>query len=575
MSQEWIFSEEPDAELVDSISTSLGFGTLESKILILRGIDNYSKARAFFKPNLTDIHNPFLMADMQIAVERIATAIENGEKILVFGDYDVDGTTAVAVMYRYLSKIVQKQYIDYYIPDRNVEGYGISIDGIDFAKKNDFSLIIALDCGIKSLDKIDYASSLNIDFIICDHHLPGKEIPKAVAVLDPKRADCRYPFKELSGCGVGFKLCQGLNTIYKIPENELFELTDLLAVSIAADIVSMTGENRVFAKQGLKILRKTRNIGLRLLIPEDKISTFEISNIVFEIAPKINAAGRISHGKAAVELMVSDNLKEAHEIVNNILDLNTSRRELDGFSTVQALEQIIETDQINNFSTVVYGSNWNKGVIGIVASRLTETYYKPTLVFTDGNNGEMVASARSVADFDVHHALDKCSDLFLRFGGHPAAAGLSMEKQKFEQFKVKFENVVSAQIEDHQKKPSLKIDAAIKVEDLDKDFFNFLRKLMPFGPENMKPVLAIKNLKTSGFIKLIGKENAHIKFHILNEKTGKNMECLGFKLGKFENDFRSKNFDLAFTIDENHWRGNVTYFLNIRDVKFHEPSDFN
>lgn len=568
MSKKWIIHEAPEEKSVDAIASSLGFGNLESKILILRGIDNYKKAREYFKPNLNDIHNPFLMADMQSAVERIATAIENGEKILVFGDYDVDGTTAVALMYLYLSKIVQKKYLEYYIPDRNIEGYGISIDSINFAKENSFSLIIALDCGIKSLDKIEYAASLNIDFIICDHHLPGEEIPKAVAVLDPKRKDCRYPFKELSGCGVGFKLCQGLNTIYKVPESELFELTDLLAISIAADIVSMTGENRVFAKQGLKILRKTRNIGLRLLIPEEKLSTFEISNIVFEIAPKINAAGRISHGKAAVELMVSDNLKHAHEIVNNIIDLNTSRRELDSFSTIQALEQIIETNQINNLSSIVYSPGWNKGVIGIVASRLTETYYKPTVVFTDGNNGEMVASARSVADFDVHDALDKCSDLFLRFGGHPAAAGLSMEKDHFEAFKIKFEKTVSEQIKEHQKTPSLKIDAEIKIEDLDKEFFSFLRRLAPFGPGNMKPILVLRNFKISGYLKMIGKDDAHLKFNILNPTTGKTVECIGFKLGKMAEDFRNKNFDLAFTVDENNWRGNVTYFLNIRDVKF-------
>ena len=267
MSQKWIYKPEPDEDIVDGISSSLGFGTFESKILVLRGIDNYQKAREFFKPNLNDIHNPFLMKDMQVAVDRIATAIENGEKILVYGDYDVDGTTAVALMYLYLSKIVEKKYLDIYIPDRNSEGYGISTEGIDFAKENGFSLIIALDCGIKALDKIEYAKNLGIDFIICDHHLPGEEIPDAVAVLDPKRKDCRYPFKELSGCGVGFKLCQGLNTIYKIPETELFELTDLLSISIAADIVSMTGENRVLAKQGLKVLRKTRNLGLRILIP--------------------------------------------------------------------------------------------------------------------------------------------------------------------------------------------------------------------------------------------------------------------------------------------------------------------
>ncbi len=571
MSQRWIYSEEPDEEIVDRLSSSLGFGTFESKILVLRGIDNYQKAREFFKPNLNDIHNPFLMKDMQLAVDRIATAIENGEKILVYGDYDVDGTTAVALMYLYLSKIVDKKYLDFYIPDRNLEGYGISIEGIDFAKANDFSVIIALDCGIKAIDKIDYARTLGIDFIICDHHLPGAEIPEAVAVLDPKRKDCRYPFKELSGCGVGFKLCQGLNTIYKIPEAELFELTDLLAISIAADIVSMTGENRVLAKQGLKVLRKSRNLGLRMLIPEEKLATFEISNIVFEIAPKINAAGRISHGKAAVELMISDNLKQAHQIVNDIITLNDSRREMDMSSTTEALSQIEETGQNNNFSTVVYGGSWNKGVIGIVASRLIENHYKPTLVFTDGNNDELVASARSVADFDVHHALELCSEYFLKFGGHPAAAGLSMKKSVFEEFKIKFEKVVSETIQEHQKQPSIKIDSDVSIDELNKDFFLFHRKLAPFGPHNMKPILVLKNQRVTGFVKVMGKNNSHLKFYIRQETTNKNIECVGFKLGHLADDFRNKSFDIAFTAEENHWKGNVTYNLNIRDVRFIEP----
>lgn len=568
MSHKWIYKPEPDEETVDRLSMSLGFGTFESKLLVLRGIDNYEKAREFFKPNGNDIHNPFLMKDMQIAVDRIATAIENGEKILVYGDYDVDGTTAVALMYLYLSKIVEKKYLDFYIPDRNSEGYGISTEGIDFAKENGFSLIIALDCGIKALDKIDYAKAKNIDFIICDHHLPGEEIPAAVAVLDPKRKDCRYPFKELSGCGVGFKLCQGLNTIYKIPEAEIFELTDLLAISIAADIVSMTGENRVLAKMGLKTLRKTRNLGLRMLIPEEKLATFEISNIVFEIAPKINAAGRISHGKAAVELMVSDNLKHAHQIVGDIVNLNDSRREMDMNSTTEALQQVIKTGQTANFSTVVYGPDWNKGVIGIVASRLTETYYKPTLVFTDGNNGEMVASARSVADFDVHAALEACSDYFLKFGGHPAAAGLSMEKDRFDEFRTKFEAVVAENIQEHQKEPSIKIDTVVSIDDLNKDFFNFHRKLAPFGPHNMKPVLVMKNQRITGYIKTMGKEDSHVKFFIRQESTGRNIECVGFKLGKYAEEFREKSFDIAFTAEENHWKGNVTYYLSIKDVKF-------
>lgn len=569
MNQKWIYRNNPNEEVVDGLSASLGFGTFESKLLVLRGIDNYNKAREFFKPKMEDIHNPFLMADMQKAVERIATAIENGEKILVYGDYDVDGTTAVSLMYRYLSKIVEKKYLDFYIPDRNLEGYGISSEGIDFASENGFSLIIALDCGIKAVDKVEYAKSKGVDFIICDHHLPGEEIPQAVAVLDPKRKDCRYPFKELSGCGVGYKLCQGLNTIYKIPETELHELTDLLAISIAADIVSMTGENRVLAKMGLKTLRKTRNLGLRLLIPSDRISTFDISNIVFEIAPKINAAGRISHGKAAVELMVSDSLLHAEQIVSDIMNLNDERRELDATGTTEALEQVEKTGQVNNATTVVYSKDWNKGVIGIMASRLTETYYKPTVVFTNGNNGELVASARSVSDFDVHQALEECSDLFLKFGGHPAAAGLSMEKDKFETFKKKFEEVVSNSIQEHQREPSITIDSEMDIEYLNKEFFNFHRKLAPFGPHNMKPILVLRNQKVGGYVKQMGKDGNHIKFYIHNPATGRNIECVGFKLGMFAEDFRDRAFDLAFTVEENHWKGNVSYYLNIRDVVFH------
>lgn len=570
MGNKWIFKEEPDEETVDRLSMSLGFGTFESKLLVMRGIDNYEKAREFFKPKLEDIHNPFLMADMQKAVGRIATAIENGEKILVYGDYDVDGTTAVALMYLYLSKIVKKEYLDFYIPDRNAEGYGISTEGIDFAKANGFGLIIALDCGIKALDKVEYAANLGIDFIICDHHLPGEEIPQAYAVLDPKRKDCRYPYKELSGCGVGFKLCQGLNSIYRIPDMELYELTDLLAISIAADIVAMTGENRQLAKLGLKTLRKTRNLGLRLLIPEDKLSTFDITNIVFEIAPKINAAGRISHGKAAVQLMISDNLKDAHQIVDDIKNLNDERRELDMNSTTSALEQVKATGQEHNYTTIVYDPNWNKGVIGIVASRLTEVYYKPTLVFTQGTNGELVASARSVADFDVHHALDMCSEYFLKFGGHQAAAGLSMEESRFEAFKVKFEEVVAATLQAHQKEPSVAIDSEILPKDLNREFINFHRKLAPFGPKNMKPVLMLRNQRVSGYVKTMGKDGNHLKFYIKSGHSGKNFECVGFKLGEFADDFRSKSFDMVFTLEENHWRGNVTHYLNIKDVQFHE-----
>lgn len=567
MEAKWIFKQEPDGEVVDRINSSLGFGLSESKILVMRDIDDYPKARAFFKPEIADIHSPFLMKDMQKAVDYIISVMRAKKKILIYGDYDVDGTSAVALMYLYFSKIYDKNLIDYYIPNRYTEGYGVSKQGIDFAKENDFSLIISLDCGIKSAKEVDYAWDLGINFIICDHHLPDDNIPNAIAVLDPKQKGCGYPYKELSGCGVGFKLCQALNSIYKIPMEQLYELTDLLAISIASDIVSLTGENRALAKMGLKRLRQTKRIGLKLLIPEERLKNFTTSNIVFEIAPKINAAGRISHGKAAVELMISENEIEAQRIVEQIEELNRQRKEMDNEITISAKKQV-EDNQRGNSTLIAYDPDWSKGVIGIVASRLVEAYYKPTLIFTDGNDGELVASARSVSDFDIHWAIEQCSDLLIKFGGHRAAAGLTMEKKNFEKFKNRFEKIVSQHIKESQKTPTIEVDLIIKSENLNNLFFNFHRKLAPFGPGNMKPVLVIENVDASSNIKPIGKDKTHIKFYHLNPETGAKIECVGFGLGKYFDDFKTKRFDMAFSIEENHWKGNVTNYLNIKDVKF-------
>lgn len=567
MELKWIFKQEPDEEIVDRVNSSLGFGLSESKILVMRGIDDYPKARAFFKPEIADIHSPFLMKDMQKAVDYIVSVMKARKKILIYGDYDVDGTSAVALMYLYLCKIYDEKLIDYYIPDRYTEGYGISKQGIDFAKENDFALIISLDCGIKSAKEVDYAWDLGVNFIICDHHLPDDNIPNAVAVLDPKQKDCSYPYKELSGCGVGFKLCQALNTIYKIPMEQLYELTDLLAISIASDIVSLTGENRALAKMGLKRLRQTKRIGLKLLIPEERLKNFTTSNIVFEIAPKINAAGRISHGKAAVELMISENEVEAQKIVNQIVELNDQRRKMDSEITISAIKQV-EEKQRQNSAIIAYDPNWSKGVIGIVASRLVEAYYKPTLIFTDGNDGELVASARSVSDFDIHWAIEQCSDLLKKFGGHRAAAGLTIDKKYFDRFKNRFEQIVSQNIKEHQKSPTIEIDLALKSEDLNNLLFKFHRKLAPYGPDNMKPVWVIKNIDASFSIQQIGKDKTHIKFYHKNPETGASIECVGFGLGKYFEDFKTKRFDMVFSIEENHWKGNVTNYLNIKDVKF-------
>lgn len=568
MGQQWIYRAKPSEGAVDEMISSLGFGELASKILVMRGIDSYEKARKFFKPKLTDLNDPFLMADMSKATNRVQSAIEKKEKILIYGDYDVDGTTSVALVYKYLQKIINEEYLGFYIPNRNSEGYGISREGIDFAAGNNFKLVIALDCGIKSLELIRYANSLGVDFIICDHHLPGDTLPEAIAALDPKREDCNYPFKGLSGCGVGFKLCQALNKTYKIPEKELHDLTDLLAISIAADMVPLKDENRVLAKMGLHRLHRTQKPGLRILMSKNKIRHYSISNIIFEIAPKINATGRISHAKSAVELLITDDRTKAEEIGREIQDLNEQRREWDSTMTQEALQQIEETHQQNTFSTIVYHPDWNKGIIGIVASRLIENYYKPTVVFTDGNDGEIVASARSVSDFDLHEALEQCADLFIKFGGHRAAAGLSMKKENLPIFKKRFEEIVKDAIEEHQKAPSILIDCDVSIDDLNYPFFQFHHKLSPFGPENTQPIFVLRDAELAGKVRIIGKGENHLKFRVTQANEKKSIECVAFKLASEFENFKNKRFDLAFTIDENHWNDNLTHYLNVKDVKF-------
>ena len=566
MKLKWIFKDKPNEETLQQLKSKLNCEDLEALILALRNLTDLEKIKIFFRLKEEDIHDPFLMKNMHKAVERIATAVENGEKILIYGDYDVDGTTSVSLMYRYLAEIYDEKHLDFYIPDRYTEGYGISFQGIDFAKENGISLVIALDCGIKSIKEIDYASSLGIDFVICDHHLPGDEIPKATAVLDPKQKDCLYPYKELSGCGVGFKLCQALNSIYKIPSEKIYELTDLLAISIASDIVPITGENRTLAKLGLKKLHNTQKMGLKYLIPEERRKNFTISNIVFEIGPKINAAGRISHGKNAVKLMISNDENEAEKIVKEICELNSQRRELDSQTTTEAVQQITDTEQDKKPSIIVYNPNWNKGIVGITASRLTDLYYKPTLVFTDGGEGEMVASARSVSDFDLYKALEKCSHLLEKFGGHQAAAGLTLKKRNFEEFKTLFEKVVLEQIQEHQKTPIIEIDCEIKLSQLNEKFFDFHQKLAPFGPQNMRPVFALKNISNPKFVQLIGKDKSHLKFYLPSENG--NIECTGFKLGSYHENLQKKNFDMVFSIEENHWKGQTSHILHIKDIQF-------
>ena len=566
MSQKWIYRPEPDEDIVDGLSSSLGFGTFESRLLVLRGIDDYQKAREFFKPNLTDIHSPFLMADMQKAVERIANAIENGEKIMVYGDYDVDGTTAVALMYLYLSKIVEKKYLDFYIPDRNSEGYGISTEGIDFAKQNGFSLIIALDCGIRSIDKVAYANSLGIDFIICDHHLPGVEIPSAVAVLDPKREDCEYPFKELSGCGIGFKLAQAYCTAKDLPD-ELYErYLDLCMISIAADIVPIVDENRVMAHYGLLKLNENPSTGLKALMQiSGKTETYSIMDVVFMLAPRINAAGRMGHANEAVKMLLSDEEFIADEQSALINLQNTERKSFDKDITIEALA-IIEQNEIliNRKTTVVFHETWNKGVIGIVASRLTEKYYRPTIVLTH-SNGNYTGSARSVVGYDLYEALVECSDLLIQFGGHKYAAGLTIAPENLQVFADRFEQVVSGSIDPALLIPEINIDAEIELAQINGKFFRVLSQMAPFGPLNMAPVFCSKNATLASAVQIVGTN--HLKINV-KQQNSTIFEAIGFNLGEFEKLLKpNQPFSICYTIEENNWKDKKRLQLNIKGIK--------
>lgn len=554
------FSEEKINELINLLSVD----TTMAKLLVQRGIDSFEKARLFFRPSLEDLHNPYLMKDMDKAVSRIEKAIQNNEKILIYGDYDVDGTTAVSLVYSYFKTFYQN--IATYIPDRYDEGYGISFKGIDFAEDNDFSLIIALDCGIKSHDKIEYANAKNIDFIIADHHLPDEIIPNAVAVLDPKRNDCEYPYKELCGCGIGFKIIQAVAEKRGQKTEDLVEYLDLVATAIGADIVPITGENRILAKFGLEVINSNPRNGIKALIHNIKKEELTITDVVFIIAPRINAAGRIKHGNYAVQLLTEFDFEQALEFASDIEKFNSERRELDEQITKEALGQIVQTSQQNLFTTVVFSENWHKGVIGIVASRLIETYYKPTLVFTESNE-KMVASARSVKGFDIHEALEKCSEYIEQFGGHKYAAGLTVAKENFDNFRNKFEEVVKNSISEASLSPEITIDSEIDFSDISPKFIRILKQFEPFGPENMTPVFLTKNVRDTGYAKLIGKNEEHLKLYI-KQNNSQAIDSVGFGLGaKFHIVQGLKPFEMVYSIDENHWNGNVSVQLKVRDIR--------
>ena len=559
----WTLKTTPNITTVQQLSKDLSIDDTLSKLLVQRGVSTFEEAKKFFRPSLEELHDPFLLKDMDLAVSRIEKAIASNENILIYGDYDVDGTTSVSLVASYLKTITTS--ISTYIPDRYDEGYGISYQGIDFAADNNFSLIIALDCGIKAIDKVAYANKKKVDFIICDHHKPGPKIPKAVAVLNPKRVDCSYPYDELCGCGVGFKLVQALASKRGQTIEDLTQYLDLVAIAIAADIVPITGENRVLTYFGLQVINSNPRNGIKAIIQEVHKKVLTITDVVFIIAPRINAAGRIKHGNAAVQLLTEANFDQALEFAKAINQYNTERRVLDAQITIEALLQIEENKEKEQFTSVVFNETWHKGVIGIVASRLIETYYRPTLVFTKSGN-KLAASARSVKGFDVYEALEQCSEFIEQFGGHKYAAGLTLDPEMYTAFKNKFEEVVKNTIDRELLIPEITIDASLELSDISPKFFRILQQMGPFGPQNMKPVFSTTSVRDNGYGKTVGADKSHLKLNIIYGADKKTYNAIGFGLGN-KMKFIQNNFDIAYSLDENEWNGRTSLQLLLKDIK--------
>jgi single-stranded-DNA-specific exonuclease len=565
----WTLKTATNPRVVQQLSEDLSIDTTLSKLLVQRGVHSFEAAKKFFRPSLEDLHDPFLLKDMDIAVSRIEKAIANNENILIYGDYDVDGTTSVSLVASYLKTITTS--ISTYIPDRYDEGYGISYKGIDFAADNNFSIIVALDCGIKAINKVSYATAKNIDFIICDHHKPGNKIPDAIAVLNPKRNDCSYPYDELCGCGVGFKLVKALASNRGQTIEHLTQYLDLVATAIAADIVPMTGENRVLTYFGLQVINSNPRNGIKAIIQQIDKKVLTITDVVFMIAPRINAAGRIKHGNAAVELLTEANFDQALEFAKKINNYNSERRVLDAEITKEALLQIEKNQEKEKFTTVVFDEKWHKGVIGIVASRLIETYYRHTLVFTKSGDN-LAASARSVKGFDVYDALEKCSEFIEQFGGHKYAAGLTLEPTNYAAFKNKFEEVVASSIERELLIPEITIDASLELSDINPKFFRIIQQMGPFGPQNMKPVFTTTSVRDNGYGKTVGSDKTHLKLNIIYGADQKTYNAIGFGLGD-KMKFIENDFDIAYSLDENEWNGNTSIQLLLKDLK--KPSDLD
>ncbi len=567
----WTLSPKPHQEDMDRLAQALNVDALVAQLLLQRGVTNYEEAKQFFRPQLADLHDPFLMKDMYRAVNRIHEAMANQENILVYGDYDVDGTTAVALLSSYL--LERYPNVATYIPDRYGEGYGVSLKGIDFAEDNGFTLIIALDCGVKAIKQVAYAKEKGIDFIICDHHRPGDTLPNAIAVLDPKRNDCHYPYSELCGCGVGFKLVQALALQNGDTVNDLIPYLDLVATAIGADIVPITGENRILAHYGLKVINKAPRAGFKAILEQVKKQELTITDVVFIIAPRINAAGRMEHGQHAVDLLTETQLEQARKYAAGIEKFNHDRKHLDQEITEEALLQILDNKEEDRYTSVVYKETWHKGVIGIVASRLTETYYRPTLVFTKSGD-KLAASARSVKGFDVYNALEGCADCIEQFGGHKYAAGLTLLEEQYESFKAKFEKVVGESIPPELLIPEQRIDAQINLFDITPKLMRILKQFAPFGPGNMTPVFMAKGVQDTGYAKGVGEDAKHLKLSVVQRGKTNPKEvvhpigAIGFNLGdRLPLVKKGQRFAIAFTLDENEWNGQTSLQLKLKDLK--------
>jgi single-stranded-DNA-specific exonuclease len=568
MEKRWVVKEKGDTAVVKQLAGALGVSESLANLMAQRNITSAAEATTFFNPSLDYLNDPFLMKDMNIAVDRISTAIKKNERILVYGDYDVDGTTAVALMYSFLKD--QYSNVEYYIPDRYKEGYGVSFQGLDFAYQNNCKVVITLDCGIKAVEKVKYARTKGLDVIICDHHYPGDEIPKALAVLDPKQPSCSYPYKELSGCGVGFKLVHAYARVHGIPFSKIAHYLDLVAVSIASDIVPITGENRVMAYFGLKRLNESPRTGLREIIRESEVTkALTIEDVVFKIGPRINAAGRMETGSKAVDLLVSSDSKLATGISKEINNFNIERRSVDRIITTEAMRMIAEDQRtVNSRTTVLYNPNWKKGVIGIVASRLIETYYRPTVILTE-SNGFATGSARSVQGYDLYQAIEACSDLLESFGGHMYAAGLTLKKENIRPFMERFEQYVNGTITEEQLVPRIFIDTELSFSEINEEFFRTMSQFQPFGPENMSPVFVSRNVFDTGSGRMVGSSGEHLKLDLCQESTGqKSFSAIAFsQANHFEYIKGGNPFDICYSLEMNEFRGNRNLQLNVRDIK--------